>query len=419
MGKVFDPELYRASEKDFARHPLPSYFVDKWETWHTDAIYDNGYYSTIMFATNGPVIMVELHIIDPTGNPVVESMQFFEPNEYKASTEALNIKMGENFYRGKYPKYQLSVHDGNNGAELFYESTIEPIITEIPDGVGLGHVSTPFMPVSVSWFLRPRNKITGKLIVEGKEIPVTGMGFADHQWGNSDYMKTAVRYFSWANFPIGKHTLNLFEGQLNETCGYRPYKWMWDWKGEKIYEYDRDCDFYVKVSDIEPGDTVPHKILFIFEHSRIRGTITCDLKTVIQKQPIELEDRIFTINRSSYNCHAKLKIDNERFDTKFERIIEIGYPVNKAEDIPEVETETIEIVAEEKTSKFSQNSKLGELLKDPEATAVLERYVPGISTSSQSKMGANMAIKKIFSFPQAGVSKEKLAAIDEELRAIK
>ena len=84
-----------------------------------------------------------------------------------------------------------------------------------------------------------------------------------------------------------------------------------------------------------------------------------------------------------------------------------------------METETIEIVAEEKTSKFSQNSKLGELLKDPEATAVLERYVPGISTSSQSKMGANMAIKKIFSFPQAGVSKEKLAAIDEELRAIK
>jgi len=50
--------------------------------------------------------------------------------------------------------------------------------------------------------------------VEGKEIPVTGMGFADHQWGNSDYMKTAVRYFSWANFPLGKHTLNLLKDNL-------------------------------------------------------------------------------------------------------------------------------------------------------------------------------------------------------------
>jgi len=48
----------------------------------------------------------------------------------------------------------------------------------------------------------------------------------------------------------------------------------------------------------------------------------------------------------------------------------------------------LKIVAEEKTSKFSQNSKLGELLKDPEATAVLERYVPGISNKLSIKDGS-------------------------------
>jgi hypothetical protein len=34
---------------------------------------------------------------------------------------------------------------------------------------------------------------------------------------------------------------------------------------------------------------------------------------------------------------AKPKIDNEKVDTKFERIIEINYPLIKAEDIPETD----------------------------------------------------------------------------------
>ena len=414
MGKVFDPEIYRATEAHFAHHPMPAIYTDKWETWHNDAIFDNGYYSTVMFATNGPIILLDMHIIDPKGKEVVESMQFFEPGEYKVSTKTLDIKMGKNTYRGKFPKYHISVHDGNNGVELDYEAFVQSTISELPDGVGLGRVNTPDMPVFVSWFFRPRNKITGKLIIDGKEIPVTGEGWADHQWGNTDYFQTAVQYFFWGCLPLGEHTLNFFEIQLTEQGGYRPIKWLWDWKGDKLFEYCRDCDYYITASDIKEGDTVPRELFIVFEHDRIRGTIKCKLNTIIQKQVLELADRILTINRSSYDCHAQLEIDGENVDVKFKRIIEAGYGVVRVQEKTEEELPKKVV----KATKYSQDSKLGDLLKDPEAKEILERFIPGISTSSQVKMGYGMSFKVICGFPQTGVSKEKLAAIDEELRTI-
>jgi len=414
MGKVFDPELYRATEKHFAHQPLPAN-PNKWETWHTDAVYDNGYYSTIMFATSGPVIMVDFHVIDSSGKPVIESMQFFQPEDFEVSTEVLDIRMGENTYKGTYPKYHLSVHDGNNGAELTYEAVIQPTLSEIPDGVGLGRMKTPYMPVTVSWYFRPVNKITGTLIVDGKEVSVTGTGWADHQWGTADYYQDAVYFNYWGCFPLGKHTLNLYEYHLADKSGYRPLKWLWDWKGDKLYEYDRDCDYYVVVSDIEPGDTVPKKLKFIFETNRIRGIITCDFKTLLQKQVIEVKDRTVIINRSSYNCVAKLKIDGEVINKKFTRIVEIGYSAEQqAEEEGVFEVKKPEV----KPTKYSIDSKLGDLLKTPTALEILERFMPGISTNAQVKMGYGMAFKTIAGFPQSGISKEKLAAIDEELRTL-
>lgn len=424
MSIIFDPELYRATGKHFAHHPLPDYYSDKWETWHADACYDNGYFSTVMFATTGPVIMVAFHVTDPTGKCVVESMQFFEPKDFIVSTDTLDIKMGENFFRGdysnsKFPKNEIYVCDGNNGAELVYEALVQPTISELPDGVGIGRINTPNMPVFVGWIFQPRNKITGNLIIDGKKIPVTGTGWTDHQFGNVDFFRDAVQYFYWGCLPLGEHTLCYFDIQLADKGGYRPLKWLWNWKDGKLYEYCRDCDYYIQASEIEEGDTVPRKLFIVFEHTRIRGTVTCEFKALLQKQVLDYEERKVTLNRSAYDCHALLEIDGEKIDTKFTRILEVAYGIEKiVEKIDKAEKAEEKTIKDAKTARLSQNSLLGEVLKDPAGLEILERYIPGISTDPATKLGYGMALKTIFSMPQAGVSKEKLAAIDEELRAI-
>jgi NAD(P)-dependent dehydrogenase (short-subunit alcohol dehydrogenase family) len=68
--------------------------------------------------------------------------------------------------------------------------------------------------------------------------------------------------------------------------------------------------------------------------------------------------------------------------------------------------------------KFSIDTKLGVLMKDTQAAAVLEECLPGISKNRQLKMGFGMTLKFIAGLPQADIPKDKLAEIDVKLQAI-
>ncbi|HNR97657.1 MAG: hypothetical protein BWY10_01050 [Chloroflexi bacterium ADurb.Bin180] len=67
---------------------------------------------------------------------------------------------------------------------------------------------------------------------------------------------------------------------------------------------------------------------------------------------------------------------------------------------------------------FSINSKLGDLIANEQAKAVLEKHLPGMSTHPQLAMAKGMTLKMIAAFPQAGLSPDKLKAIDEDLQKI-
>jgi NAD(P)-dependent dehydrogenase (short-subunit alcohol dehydrogenase family) len=69
-------------------------------------------------------------------------------------------------------------------------------------------------------------------------------------------------------------------------------------------------------------------------------------------------------------------------------------------------------------AKLSIDSKLGDLMKDPQAAAVLEECLPGISKNRQLKMGFGMSLKFIAGLPQADIPKDKLDEIDAKLRAL-
>lgn len=69
-------------------------------------------------------------------------------------------------------------------------------------------------------------------------------------------------------------------------------------------------------------------------------------------------------------------------------------------------------------AKWSIDSKIGDLVKDPVVAELLEKLVPGITTNPQTKMAHGMTLKKVAVFPQAGITKEKLVEIDAALQAL-
>jgi hypothetical protein len=64
------------------------------------------------------------------------------------------------------------------------------------------------------------------------------------------------------------------------------------------------------------------------------------------------------------------------------------------------------------------DTTLGALLDDPQAKAVLDQYLPGISTNPLIAMVKGMSLKAILAMPQAaqfGVTEEKVQEILDEI----
>ena len=69
-------------------------------------------------------------------------------------------------------------------------------------------------------------------------------------------------------------------------------------------------------------------------------------------------------------------------------------------------------------AKFSADSKMKDLLKDPGASAILESYFPGMTTSPRIKMAYAFTFRKVAAFPQLNLDQEKVSEIDEKLQAL-
>ena len=67
---------------------------------------------------------------------------------------------------------------------------------------------------------------------------------------------------------------------------------------------------------------------------------------------------------------------------------------------------------------FSIDTKVKDLRKSEAASDIIAQYCPGFKTDPQMKLVGALTFRKLCSFPQAGLSAEQLAEIDEKLKAL-
>ena len=69
---------------------------------------------------------------------------------------------------------------------------------------------------------------------------------------------------------------------------------------------------------------------------------------------------------------------------------------------------------------FTKDSKLKDIMKNPQALEVMQKYVPGCKKDTRFKMAANMGMTMADTqqHSKGKLTDEMLAAIDEELRAL-
>ena len=67
----------------------------------------------------------------------------------------------------------------------------------------------------------------------------------------------------------------------------------------------------------------------------------------------------------------------------------------------------------------STETTVGTLLDDPAAKAIIEKHIPGFTTSDQVDLARAMTLKQVQQYAPDDVTDEKLAAIDADLAKLK
>ena len=71
---------------------------------------------------------------------------------------------------------------------------------------------------------------------------------------------------------------------------------------------------------------------------------------------------------------------------------------------------------------YTLDSKVGEILDDPQAVAVLESYAPGASKNLMLEMAKDMTLRSIIAMPQAkqaGITEEMALSVLAEVNKLK
>ncbi|HAE86087.1 MAG TPA: hypothetical protein DCG78_06245 [Anaerolineaceae bacterium] len=72
--------------------------------------------------------------------------------------------------------------------------------------------------------------------------------------------------------------------------------------------------------------------------------------------------------------------------------------------------------------KYDLMTKLGDLLKDPQAVEIIEKYVPGLAKNPMLMLVKKKSLESLLDIPQAkdaGLTKEMLEKLLEEINAKK
>jgi len=68
---------------------------------------------------------------------------------------------------------------------------------------------------------------------------------------------------------------------------------------------------------------------------------------------------------------------------------------------------------------FSLDSKVKDILKNPEAAAVLDKYSPDASKNPQMKLVGGLTLRKLASFPQSAFLKPHLEELEKEWNEVR
>ena len=192
------------------------------EWWYFDAHFDDGSTAVMVYATKPLLLrgdaltpMVTLTITRPDGVRLSSKPILYSPNQFQASKDGCQVRIGPSYVNGNLQKYELHTQGDQDWSANLVFTRVTP---SWRPGSGMSYYDKS-LEQYFAWLVPiPHGQVEGSLTYEGKTYPVRGIGYHDHNWGNFG-LETALDYWYWGRAHIGDFTVIFSEMTANNQYG--------------------------------------------------------------------------------------------------------------------------------------------------------------------------------------------------------
>ncbi len=196
-----DEMAYTDRDDGLHAYDSPVYY----ERWYFDAQFNNGYMcATALFwrrhsGSNQPSVVIDIY--GPDGRKI-HADEAFDTDAGRASWDKCDVSLGPSYVRQEGPDlYHAVIRSDRVGVDLIFRRRV-PGWKVSPGGLLIDGATGKHGWINAV----PRADVEGKLFFEGNSLPVRGLGYHDHNWGNVE-MGESFRGWVWGRVFDLKYTL--------------------------------------------------------------------------------------------------------------------------------------------------------------------------------------------------------------------
>jgi hypothetical protein len=257
-----------------------------YEWWYFDAHLESGHTLVVFFHASNPnpglegKIGVEMVLLRPDGK---RNQKFFahDRSEFSAARDRPEVKIGENWLKvdqvdGRLPVYEIQVKEKDFGCHLKYTAQVNGW----KPGTGLSQ----FGELGYFGWVIPfaRAAVEGTITDGDSLIPVTGIGYHDHNWLNFSFPRI-IDYWMWGRIYTKDFTATYAYIQCNDKVDHHTVKVLMLADGREVILSTGEFDFIQDDYEYNPRAKYrfPRKLIIRAPHEL---DATLKVKEVLEAQ---------------------------------------------------------------------------------------------------------------------------------------
>ncbi|WP_219225933.1 hypothetical protein [Pedobacter antarcticus] len=180
-----------------------------YEWWYFDSNLKDGSTLVIVFYTKsqfnlkgGLAPRVTFELTKPDGK-VIKRSATADQNSFFASTDSCYVKVGSNIFKGNLNEYEIHLDMEGLKADI----SLTGNISSWRPGSGFMNFKKDKSTSFFAWLPAvPHGEVKGNINIDGTDNLISGVGYHDHNWGNSP-MNKLIHHWYWGRARVGEYAL--------------------------------------------------------------------------------------------------------------------------------------------------------------------------------------------------------------------